>query len=61
MNGAGAPPLKAQALYVTPGAISIVLSTRTSLTRATGPAGAGGSAASIAVCFFASTSALVGP
>ena len=44
-TGPGAPPSKPQALYFTPGAISIVTSFRTMFTLTTSPAGTGGSSA----------------
>ena len=60
MNGAGAPPLKAQALYFDAGCDLDCLVDEHELDRAIGPAGAGGSVAFIARCFLASVSAFVG-
>ena len=60
-TGPGAPwPSKAQVLYLTPGAISTVMSFRVICTLTRSPAGAGGSVASYGLCASASSAAFSG-
>ena len=60
ITGPGAPPEKAQALYLIPGATSWTTSFRVRWTTATGPAGAASSAAGYGLCAAASASAFSG-
>ena len=59
-TGPGAPPSKPHALYLTPGAISIVTSLRTMCTLTTSPGVVGGSAAGNGLCAIASSLAFTG-
>src|SRR6266508_6010340 len=60
ITGPGAPPAQAQAEYLTPGAIWMLMSVSASLTFATGPAGTAGSVAGYGLWAAASASAFAG-